>query len=161
MEALIDIIIKEGYADEYLCNKFKNENESFKDLRKEFINSLSKRIEFRNSVYEDMLKKEEEIIEEINDIVNHDIMRRAYFYTANREKIDEILKPLVEGKIIIFKNYKLLKEIKKNLLNILDEQLYFEKTELNKIKDSIGENMYNDYELYFNTNDFLKLIYKK
>lgn len=160
MENLIDIVIKEGYADEYLLNEFKTEKDAVKDLRKEFTCSLNKRIKFRNSVYEDMLKKEELVLQEIESIVNHELIRRAYADSSKSERIKSILEPLLEGKAVVLKDYKLLKEIKNELLNILDEQLAFERAELKKIKDSIGEDMYNDYEMYFKSNNFLKLIYK-
>lgn len=160
MENLIDIIIKEGYADEYLCNEFKTEKKAVRDLRKEFICSLNERIKFRNSVYEDMLKKEGLVLQEIESIVNHELIRRAYVDSSKSERIKSILEPLLEGKAVVLKDYKLLKEMKNALLNILDEQLTFEKKELQKIRDSIGEEMYNDYEMYFKSNNFLRLIHE-
>jgi hypothetical protein len=158
MKKLIDTIIKEGFARDNLEAELKYLKKSVEDSRNELIDCLKEGEELKNSVYYDMLVKEKVVLKEIQSITEHELLVRANKSQSKSKRIKHILEPLVEGRVEVLKDYKVLQEIKNELLRVLEEQLSFEAEELKKIKASIGEYMYAEHKMYFESNEFLKLI---
>ena len=155
MNRLIDELKSKGLIAEEQLGSLQQDTLLINSLHVELLESLEAKNAEKRSMYIELVEEEEKTLKLIKMLLKDRRFKRAYKNPENIEKIDDLLRYILQPNIEVTKGRKMLEEIYNEMLRILDKQMDAEKKKLSSIKKDIGNAIWDELKDEFKKDRFL------
>ena len=127
--------------------------------RNQLLDCLNRRLAERNEIYGHLVKAELKILNQIKELLTKPEIRRAYESNEeHKEIIEEIICDISSGCMEVTNSKSELMRRLQQLINIEEKRKEFEENKLNKIRDEVGNSIWEDFNEHFKKHEFLKQL---